>query len=354
MLFWSGFRQQTLGVQNTIVVVVLWSLWWLYLLFGAAIIQAIESPVSTLEHRKAVSFARDFLKGRDCISEHDLEEFIQGIEAAARMGVSASLNVTGDTTWNFANAIFFAGTLITTIGYGNTAPLSDWGKVFCILYAAVGVPLTLIMFTALVERLMIPTSLILQFLVDKLVPRGIEPFRIRLTHLGIVLSVIVLFLVLIPATVFTTYEPNWTFLDAFYFCVVSLMTIGLGDIVPGEDPSVNYHYLYKLCITLYIAVGLLFVMLLLAVVYEIPEFNLGLHLSMRSDEFEEKGENVRLTNVGVNLPPRYMTQIDEPTTSEGPRPVPNGDLGPPPQEHATTRAPQMQDKNSTNEHWPRP
>ena len=73
-------------------------------------------------------------------------------------------------------------------------------------------------------------------------------------------------------------------------------------------PSICQH-LSTIFAPVYIAVGLLFVMLLLAVVYEIPEFNLGLHLSMRSDEFEEKGENVRLTNVGVNLPPRYMTQV---------------------------------------------
>jgi len=352
MLLWSAFKRQTVGVQNTVVVLILCFVWWLYVCLGAAIIQSLETPVQKRHLGKVAKFVASFLENHKCVSEHDLDEFINGVETAARMGVSASLNVTGDDTWNFANAIFFAGTLITTIGYGNTAPLSDWGKVFCIIYAAIGVPLTLIMFTALVERLMIPTSLILQYLVDKLVPRGVQPFRMRLAHLGIVLGVIVIFLVLIPSIVFTSYEPKWTFLDAFYFCVVSLMTIGLGDIVPGEDPSVNYNYIYKLCTTIYIAVGLLFVMLLLAVVYEIPEFNLGLHLSMRSDEFEEKGENVRLTNVGVNLPPRYMTQVDEP--AEGTNQVPNGNVGPPSTEIVAAVPTMPNDVNSTNENWPRP
>ena len=70
-------------------------------------------------------------------------------------------------------------------GYGHVTPLSKGGKVFCMVYAMVGIPLTLILLTALVERLMVPTTMFLQFLNSRL-GHLYQPFNIRLLHLSLI------------------------------------------------------------------------------------------------------------------------------------------------------------------------
>ena len=42
--------------------------------------------------------------------------------------------------WSYHDALFFAGTLGTTIGYGNVTPKTVAGKVFCILFCIFGIP----------------------------------------------------------------------------------------------------------------------------------------------------------------------------------------------------------------------
>ena len=127
-------------------------------------------------------------------------------------------------------------------------PLSEGGKIFCIVYAAIGIPLTLIFFTASVERLMVITSAILNFLMSTL-GHLYRVIYIRLIHLAIIIAFLLVFIFLIPAAIFTLLEDHWNFLDSFYYCFTSLTTIGLGDYIPGEDPHQPHRLIYKLCIT---------------------------------------------------------------------------------------------------------
>lgn len=46
-----------------------------------------------------------------------------------------------DSKWSMGNALLYALTIITTIGYGYTIPLTSWGKWATILYGIIGIPL---------------------------------------------------------------------------------------------------------------------------------------------------------------------------------------------------------------------
>ncbi|XP_033252425.1 TWiK family of potassium channels protein 18-like [Drosophila miranda] len=46
--------------------------------------------------------------------------------------------------WSFSGAFLYSLAVITTIGYGNITPHSEWGKLATILYAIIGMPLFLL------------------------------------------------------------------------------------------------------------------------------------------------------------------------------------------------------------------
>ena len=48
-----------------------------------------------------------------------------------------------DISWTYLQSVFFCTTILTTIGYGNIAPVTLPGRIFCVVFAIVGVPFTL-------------------------------------------------------------------------------------------------------------------------------------------------------------------------------------------------------------------
>ena len=64
------------------------------------------------------------------------------MSSAAAAGVDI---ITQDYTisWDYIQAVFFSTTILTTIGYGNIAPVTFPGRLFCLLFGMIGIPFTL-------------------------------------------------------------------------------------------------------------------------------------------------------------------------------------------------------------------
>ncbi|XP_046471431.1 TWiK family of potassium channels protein 7 isoform X2 [Neodiprion pinetum] len=76
----------------------------------------------------------------------ELQEYEDYVIEFSKSGFTSTLNDRGEEEkiWTFWNAIFYCGTIYTTIGYGDIAPKTQAGKAITIVYAIFGIPMFLI------------------------------------------------------------------------------------------------------------------------------------------------------------------------------------------------------------------
>lgn len=289
----------------------------IYLFIGAAIFSSIEysNERDIIDNLKSVR--QQFVsKVKHCVNDSVLEAFISRIIEANSKGISAINNLTVEPNWSYGQAVFFSGTVLTTIGYGHVSPLSVGGKVFCIFYALFGIPMTLILISACVERLLVVSNK----LYDQMKKLSIfntanstpNPTTVNLplltyTHLVIVAVFVLVAFFLVPAAVFNSIEKEWNYLDALYYCFISLSTIGLGDYIPGDQQEQSYRAFYKIATTFYLIIGIMFVMLLINVITQIPQLNMARLFSLENDIDPERQ---LLADASTNSP-SYCRQIDD-------------------------------------------
>lgn len=313
-------------------------LYLVFLICGALVFGFYEKPAEVALKMKVESVVQTFLRTYPSVPDQALEELIGEVVAASNRGVSATKNATGESNWSFGQSFFFTSTVVTTIGYGHVTPLSKAGKIFCIVYAVIGIPLTLVLLSALVTRILVPTIWLLQWLNSRL-GHLYQPFNIRLLHLSVMVIILIVVFLLLPAAVFARIEPNWDYMDSLYYCFISLTTIGLGDYIPGDSPNQPYRPLYKIGTTVFLYLGITYLMVTLAVFYDIPQLNLGFLFTSNSENSEKKplagsGMNMQYGGASSNVLPdpnegshRQVVRVrsrraDSPSPDE---PVPNRD-----------------------------
>ncbi|XP_037789554.1 two pore potassium channel protein sup-9-like [Penaeus monodon] len=189
-----------------------------YLLVGAAVFDALESEH---ESRKSQALAKIEKKLIEKYSiEHNDYLLLETI-------VLSEVPYKAEQQWKFVGAFYYATTVLTTIGYGHSTPSTIPGKIFTIFYAMVGIPLCLVLFHSIGERLNKVSSIVIKSIKKLLKCRNTDATEIDLILVVTTLSTIT---ITSGAAVFRSYE-GWTYFNSVYYCVITLTTIGFGDMV---------------------------------------------------------------------------------------------------------------------------
>lgn len=305
-----------------------------YSVLGAFAFRALEGPY---EVRKAsqVRALREQTVGRlwdvtaalnvlykdnwtAAVNEH-IRQFQLRLVAAVKDGYDGKESGR-EQQWSFSGAFLYSLTVITTIGYGNIAPKTNWGKIVTILYAIVGIPLMLLYLTNIGDILakafkcvygrlcscdhrgadfagrriqgasyyngslsasprrsvrehwsvnhmavddgMLSGDAINGFAAadrireDAKLDAFFDEERTRVTVPILLCMTIIGGYICGGAVLFAVWE-EWNYLDGSYFCFVTLSTIGFGDLVPGDTVVSDSGSQEKLVIcSLYLLVGL--------------------------------------------------------------------------------------------------
>ncbi|XP_041445933.1 potassium channel subfamily K member 4 isoform X1 [Xenopus laevis] len=226
-----------------------------YLVTGAVVFQMLEKPFEALKQGELSKHRILFLNEHTCLQEDRLDEFIEQVKEAIGYGVDPSANATNVTTrWDIGSCFFFAGTVITTIGFGTNAPKTEGGQIFCIFYALVGIPLFGILLAGVGDHLGSSLRKGIGKVEVLFLKWHVSPTLVRVISAVLFILIGCLLFVFIPMLIFQKIE-SWTFLESIYFVVITLTTIGFGDYVAGDGAG-NEHTWYKPLVWFWILLGL--------------------------------------------------------------------------------------------------
>ncbi|KAK3098346.1 hypothetical protein FSP39_018640 [Pinctada imbricata] len=197
-----------------------------YLLIGAAVFDALESDTETDIRRQLKEDQDSF------ISNYNISD--EKFEAIRKVILRAKPYHNTDKQWKFTGALYFTLVVVSLIGYGHSTPKTNAGKIVCIIYALCGIPLCIIMFQSVGERLNTIVTCIIKQIKKCFRLKNTDVSQTDLIFVTLNLSSIIL---LSGALAFSHYE-GWRFIDAFYYSYITLTTIGFGDFVAMQNKTV--------------------------------------------------------------------------------------------------------------------
>ncbi|XP_037921531.1 two pore potassium channel protein sup-9 isoform X3 [Hermetia illucens] len=215
-----------------------------YLLVGAAVFDALESETEK-KRWEALQAIEDMIIKKYNISVEDFK--------VMETVVLKSEPHKAGQQWKFAGAFYYATTVLTTIGYGHSTPSTIGGKLFTMCYAMVGIPLGLVMFQSIGERVNRLSSFVI-----RTVKTALHCPQTAASELDLICVVTTLSSLTIAggAAAFSKFE-GWSYFDSVYYCFITLTTIGFGDMVAlQKDNALNKKPEYVMFALIFILFGL--------------------------------------------------------------------------------------------------
>nr|XP_044629606.1 potassium channel subfamily K member 16-like isoform X3 [Equus asinus] len=128
----------------------------MYIALGAMIFQALEKDFEVERRELAVDTKCDFLKNRSNMTQEDVEVFVQMMTSLILSGIPPLGNKTNALLWTFGSSFTTSLTILSTIGYGTVFPRTPGGQMFCVVFAAIGIPLTIVFFKNIGKLVSLP------------------------------------------------------------------------------------------------------------------------------------------------------------------------------------------------------
>uniref|UniRef100_A0A3Q3VSC2 Potassium channel domain-containing protein n=1 Tax=Mola mola TaxID=94237 RepID=A0A3Q3VSC2_MOLML len=235
----------------------------LYLVMGAAVFKSLEKPHESAQRLAILTQKLEFLSRHSCVNQSQLEELVKQVVSAIRSGVNPAGTLTNHSSlWDLSSAFFFAGTVITTIGFGNISPHTEGGRIFCIVYALLGIPLFGFLLAGVGDQL----GTIFSKGIGRVEKTFVVSLQTKIRVISTLLFVLFgcLLFVALPAAIFKHIE-GWSALESLYFVVITLTTIGFGDFVAGGS-EIEYLDYYKPVVWFWILVGLAYFAAILSMI----------------------------------------------------------------------------------------
>ena len=212
------------------------------------------------------------------ISQQDHEVMLAALNATLDGAEYPPLD---DLDWDLATgkSFFFVVTIVTTIGYGFSAPVTMLGKLMTMLLATVGIVTFGYTVTLVTERLLSTTRTALEKIST---PRSCGPAcferwkptpKVMLTAVAL-LNVAV---IMVTGLIGIFGYPDWGWANAVYWAVITFTTVGLGDFFPYflAERTAAYKWLGFGAYFLILTLGIALLSALLAALISVCSSQLG-------------------------------------------------------------------------------